>query len=60
MGEAHIGDVATVAIVFMAWCLRFWTGVLEQVDFTEVVSHRHHLLIMGATKGVDVCAVRAF
>lgn len=39
--------------------LGFRTGVLEEMDFTEVVSHRHHLLIVRATQSVDVCAVRA-
>lgn len=39
--------------------LRFRTGVLKQVDLTEVISHRHHVLTVWATQGVDVCAIWA-
>lgn len=59
VGEADVGDVAAVAFILVAWCLRFGTGVLEEVHLTEVISHGHHPLIMGATQCVNVCAVRA-
>lgn len=37
--------------------LGFWAGILEEMDFTEVVSHRYQPLTVGATEGVDVCTV---
>lgn len=43
----------------MSWYLGFRTGVLEEVDFTEVIRHGHQPLAVRATQGVDVCAVRA-
>lgn len=39
--------------------LGFGTGVLEEVDFTEVVSHGHHPFTVGATQRIDVRAIRA-
>lgn len=60
VSEADVGDVAAVALVLVAWCLEFRTGVLEQMNLTEIISHSHHLLVVRATQRVDVCAVRAF
>lgn len=57
VGEAHVGHVTAMALIAVVWSFGFWAGVLEEVDFTEVVGHRHHSLIVGATEGVDVCTV---
>ena len=47
----------TVCDVYERRYLGFRTGVLEEVDFAEVVGHSHHPLIVGAAQGVDVGAV---
>lgn len=57
VGEADVGDVAAMALILVARCLRFRTGVLEEMDFAEVVSHSNHPLTVRATQGVYVCAI---
>lgn len=57
MNLKHVTGVRVVTPPSHGADLGLGAGVLEQVHFTEVVSHSYHPLAVGATQGVDVSAI---